>query len=49
MDILQQCVSFNRVNTFKWYKERCQSLDKAYDPGDWEVAKGLEWGDTIPT
>ncbi|MBS3778762.1 MAG: 2-oxoacid:ferredoxin oxidoreductase subunit beta [Desulfovermiculus sp.] len=51
VDILQQCVSFNHVNTFKWYKERCQPLDKAYDPSDWEAAmsKSLEWGDSIPT
>jgi len=51
VDILQQCVSFNHVNTFKWYKERCQPLDEAYDPGDWEaaMAKSQVWGDIIPT
>lgn len=44
VDILQQCVSFNRVNTFKWYKERCKALDDDYDPTDWAgaMAKSLE-------
>lgn len=51
VDILQQCVSFNHVNTFQWYKKRCHPLDEAYDPSDWEaaMAKSLEWGDSIPT
>ncbi len=51
VDILQQCVSFNHVNTFQWYKKRCQPLESEYDPYDWEAAmsKSLEWGDSIPT
>lgn len=51
VDILQQCVSFNRVNTLQWYKERCQPLEKDYDPRNWEAAmsKSLEWGESIPT
>ena len=51
VDILQHCVSFNRVNSFEWYKKRCTPLDESHDPGDWEKAMSLsqQWGDTIPT
>ena len=50
VDILQPCVSFNKVNTFNWYKNRCQELPADYDPTNWEAAmkKAEEWGDTIP-
>jgi 2-oxoglutarate ferredoxin oxidoreductase subunit beta len=50
VDVLQPCVSFNKVNTFAWYKERCQPLPEGYDPTDWEAAMkvGKEWGDRIP-
>ena len=34
VDIFQQCVSFNRVNTLKWYKENTYYLDGSYDPTD---------------
>ncbi|MGB9681838.1 MAG: 2-oxoacid:ferredoxin oxidoreductase subunit beta [bacterium] len=50
LDILQPCVSFNRINTFQWYKERVYKLDKNYDPTNRSSAfqKALEWGDKIP-
>ncbi|MFW5856076.1 MAG: thiamine pyrophosphate-dependent enzyme [Bacillota bacterium] len=50
VDILQPCVSFNKINTFKWYKERVYKLDKDYDVTDYEVAfhRAQEWGDKIP-
>jgi 2-oxoglutarate ferredoxin oxidoreductase subunit beta len=50
IDILQPCVSFNRVNTFAWYKKRCYELPENYDPTDREAAMkvSLEWGDRIP-
>jgi 2-oxoglutarate ferredoxin oxidoreductase subunit beta len=50
IDVLQPCVSFNKVNTFAWYKERCKLLPEEYDPTDWEAAikVGKEWGDRIP-
>ncbi|MEG0379005.1 MAG: 2-oxoacid:ferredoxin oxidoreductase subunit beta [Eubacterium sp.] len=34
VDILQPCVSFNKVNTFKYYKEHTYKLDAAYDKTD---------------
>jgi 2-oxoglutarate ferredoxin oxidoreductase subunit beta len=50
VDILQPCVSFNRVNTYQWYKDRCKPLPSSYDPTDWESAIRLsqQWGDEIP-
>jgi 2-oxoglutarate ferredoxin oxidoreductase subunit beta len=50
VDILQPCVSFNKVNTFSWYKSRCKELPPDYDPTNWESAMKTaeEWGDNIP-
>jgi 2-oxoglutarate ferredoxin oxidoreductase subunit beta len=50
IDVLQPCVSFNKVNTFAWYKERCDPLSRTYNPTDWEAAMKVacEWGDRIP-
>lgn len=50
IDILQPCVSFNKVNTFAWYKERCTPLPSTYDPTDWAEAVKVasEWGERIP-
>ncbi len=50
IDILQPCISFNKVNTFAWYKKRCYELPGEYDPADWEAAvkKAMEWGERIP-
>lgn len=51
IDILQNCVSFNKINTFHWYKERVYPLEEGYDPGDRIEAfrRSLEWGQKIPT
>jgi 2-oxoglutarate ferredoxin oxidoreductase subunit beta len=50
IDILQPCVTFNHINTFAWYKERCVKLAGDYDPTDWKaaMAKAAEFGETIP-
>jgi len=50
VDVFQPCVSFNKVNTFKWYKDRCYKLDEGHDPADFgqAMAKALEFGDKIP-
>lgn len=51
IDVLQPCPSFNRKNTFSWYRERVYKLDgTGYDPTDKAVAfaKAQEWGDKIP-
>jgi len=50
VDILQPCVSFNKVNTFEWYRQRVYRLGADHDPADRAAAftKALEWGDRIP-
>ncbi len=50
VDILQPCVSFNKVNTFQWYSKRVYKLDESYNPTDKLKAmeKAMEWGDRIP-
>ncbi|KJU71686.1 thiamine pyrophosphate-dependent enzyme [Clostridium baratii] len=47
IDILQPCVSFNKINTFKWYKDRVYKLDETYNPNDKFEAfkKAQEFGD----
>ncbi|MFP4314931.1 MAG: thiamine pyrophosphate-dependent enzyme [Desulfovibrionales bacterium] len=49
VDIFQPCVSFNKVNTFKWYQEHCYKLED-HDPTNWDAAmeKAMEFGDKIP-
>jgi 2-oxoglutarate ferredoxin oxidoreductase subunit beta len=51
VDILQPCVTFNKKNTYDWYRERIYKLEETdHDPGDRVAAfeKALEWGDRIP-
>jgi 2-oxoglutarate/2-oxoacid ferredoxin oxidoreductase subunit beta len=51
IDILQPCVSFNRLNTHKWYKDRVFELEKeGHDPSNFQEAmeKARMWGDRIP-
>lgn len=50
VDILQPCVSFNKVNTYSYYRERIYELDESHDPGDFmqAIKKAMEWGDRIP-
>lgn len=51
VDILQPCVSFNKVNTYSWYRERIYKLGDEHDPTDRINAfkASLEWGSKIPT
>jgi 2-oxoglutarate ferredoxin oxidoreductase subunit beta len=51
VDILQPCVTFNKINTFAYYKKRAYHLDESYNPYDKMAAiqKALEFGDKIPT
>lgn len=50
IDVLQPCVSFNKVNTFAWYKKRCYELPASHDPSSWTGAmeRAMEWGERIP-
>ena len=50
VDILQPCVTFNKINTFEWYRQRVYHLEAEYNPADRVEAfkRSLEWGDRIP-
>lgn len=51
VDVLQPCVTFNKINTYQWYRERVYDLsEEDFDPTNrtaaWE--RSFEWGDRIP-
>jgi len=50
VDVFQPCVSFNKINTYQWYKQHCYKLDASHDPTDWQMAmdKAMEFGERIP-
>jgi 2-oxoglutarate ferredoxin oxidoreductase subunit beta len=50
IDILQPCVTFNKLNTYSWYKERIYRIEDEYSPEEKMGAfeKALEWGERIP-
>jgi 2-oxoglutarate ferredoxin oxidoreductase subunit beta len=52
IDVFSPCVTFNKVNTYPWFKERVYKLEdeKGYDPTDQVAAlqKSLEFGSRIP-
>ena len=52
VDCLQPCITYNKVNTFDWYRSRTYKLDEeeGYDSGSREHAwkKAQEWGERIP-
>lgn len=50
VDILQPCVTFNKINTYEWYKQRAYHIAPEYNPEDRAEAfkRALEWGDKIP-
>jgi 2-oxoglutarate ferredoxin oxidoreductase subunit beta len=44
VDVLQPCISFNKTNTFQWFRERVYTLEKAHDSRNKKMAlaKALE-------
>lgn len=51
VDILQPCVTFNRLNTYEWYQERAYKVEEVgHDPTDRAAAERAvrQWGDRIP-
>ncbi|MCD6196681.1 MAG: 2-oxoacid:ferredoxin oxidoreductase subunit beta [Staphylothermus sp.] len=51
IDVLQPCVTFDRIHTYAWYRQRIYKLEETnHDPRNWEEAmkKAYEWGDKIP-
>jgi len=52
LDVFSPCVTFNKVNTYQFFKPRVQPLeDIEHDPSDWKQAmeKAMVWGDVIHT
>lgn len=52
LEVLQPCVTFNRINTYQWFKDRVYQVEEeaGYDPENeiWAFQKGREWGERIP-
>jgi 2-oxoglutarate ferredoxin oxidoreductase subunit beta len=52
LEVLQPCVTFNKVNTFQWYQQRVYRVDQEadYHPENelWAYQKAKEWGERIP-
>jgi 2-oxoglutarate ferredoxin oxidoreductase subunit beta len=51
IDVFSPCVTYNKVNTYPFFKERVYKLeDENWDPTDFykSMAKALEWGERIP-
>jgi len=52
VDVLQPCVTFNRVNTYDFYRNRVYKVEEqeGYDPGNIVAAfeAALQWGERIP-
>lgn len=50
IDVLQPCVTLNKVNTYDWYRERGLHVDAAAPLADRAAAwqRVQEWGDRIP-
>jgi 2-oxoglutarate/2-oxoacid ferredoxin oxidoreductase subunit beta len=51
IDVFSPCVTFNKHNTYDWFRRRVYRLeDSPHDPADFHAAMhaALEWGDRIP-
>ena len=45
VDILQPCITFNKLNTFKWFKDHSYYIEESYNPLD----RGLAFKRAIET
>ena len=51
IDVFSPCVTFNKVQTYDWFRERVYKLEETgHDPANFHGAmdKALEWGEKIP-
>jgi 2-oxoglutarate ferredoxin oxidoreductase subunit beta len=51
IDVFSPCVTFNKQNTFGWFKERVYKLeDQGHDVTNWSagIERSKEWGVKIP-
>ena len=51
IDVFSPCVTYNKINTYDWYRNRVYKLEDDYDPTNLESAikKSYEYEDHIPT
>lgn len=52
VDVLQPCVTFDKVHTYQWYQERIYKVegnDGGKSNREHALIRSLEWGDKIPT
>lgn len=48
LDILQPCVTFDKVHTYAWYRQRLYQLTESPNNKIRAIEKAMEWGDRIP-
>jgi len=51
IDVFSPCVTFNKVQTYEWFRERVYKLEETgHDPTNFKGAmdRALEWGEKIP-
>jgi 2-oxoglutarate/2-oxoacid ferredoxin oxidoreductase subunit beta len=51
VDVMSPCVTYNKINTFDYFRQRVYKLESAgHNPADIVAAwqRSLEWGDKIP-
>ncbi len=48
VDTLQPCVSFNKVNTYQWYRERVHKLEEPKKDRLEAIRLAESWGERIP-
>ncbi|MBN1661994.1 MAG: 2-oxoacid ferredoxin oxidoreductase [Deltaproteobacteria bacterium] len=48
LDILQPCVSFNKINTYQWYRQRVFKMEKPLTDRCEAMKTADLWGDKIP-
>jgi len=51
VDVLQPCISWNKVNTYEFYRNRVFKLEETgHNSEDWDLAylRAEQWGDQIP-
>lgn len=48
VDIMQPCVTFDKVHTYTWYRQRLYKMDSIPTTRIQAIEKAMEWGDKIP-
>lgn len=51
VDVFSPCVTYNKLNTYPWFKKRLYQLESdSYEPSDVRAAleRSFEWGERIP-